>query len=134
MHIDFSTIAQISAAIFTVLLSIVLIAALGLLLYAFLRELRRNALFLDPIDVPRTLDARGYSPTVVAERMLDALLGMRRKVPTLPELRGVEANATIVDLHTLDRFSLQAMARHIHRLLRIPETHVGREITRESGS
>jgi tetratricopeptide (TPR) repeat protein len=129
-----STIAQVSAAIFTVLLSIVLIAALGVLLYAIVRELRRNTLLLDPIDVPRTLDGRGYSPTVVAERMLDALSVMRRKTPTLPELRGVEANATVVDVHTPDRLSLQAMARHVHRLLRIPEIHVGGEITRESGA
>ena len=129
-----STIAQVSAAVFTVLLSLVLIVALGALIHAIVRELRRNTVFIDPIDVPRTLDARGYSPSVVAERMLDALSVMRRKTPTLKELRGVEANATIVDLHVPNRLSLQAMARYVHRLLRIPETHVGGEITRESGS
>jgi tetratricopeptide (TPR) repeat protein len=129
-----STLAQLSAAIFTLLLAIVLIAGLAAVVYAVVRELRRHTVFLDPIDVPRTLDARGYSPGVIAERMLDALSAMRRKTPTLKELRGVEADATIVDLHVPDRLTLRNVVRQIHRLLHIPETHVGGEITREAGT
>jgi len=128
-----ASLAQISATVLTLVLSIVLVVALAALLHAILRELRRNTLFLDPIDVPRTLDARGYSPGVVAERMLDAVSAMRGKTPTLKELRGVEGNATVVDLHLPRRVSLQHLARSIHRLLRIPETHIGGEITREPG-
>ena len=91
-------LAQNLSAIFTILLSAVLIAALAAVLYAIVRELRRNTVFLDPIDVPRALAARGYSPAVVAERLLDALLAMQRRAPTLKELRGVDASAALVDL------------------------------------
>ncbi len=128
-----SSLAEVSATIFTFMLSIVLIVALAAVLYAILRELRRNALFLDPIDVPRALDARGYSPGVVAERMLDALSAIRSKTPALKDLRGVEGNPTVVELHLPQRLSLQNVARCIHRLLRVPERHVGGEITREPG-
>ena len=124
-------LAQNLSAIFTILLSAVLIAALAAVLYAIVRELRRNTVFLDPIDVPRALAARGYSPAVVAERLLDALLAMQRRAPTLKELRGVDASAALVDLQVPERFSLQAIVRSIHRLLRIPEVHLGGEITRE---
>jgi tetratricopeptide (TPR) repeat protein len=129
-----SSLAHISATIFALTASLVLIAALAALLYAIVRELRRDTLFLDPIEVPRSLDARGYSPAVVAERILDALSAMRHRTPTLEALRGVEAGATVVDLHLPRGWSLRNAARGIHRLLRIPETHIGGEITREDGS
>jgi tetratricopeptide (TPR) repeat protein len=128
-----SSLAHVSATIFALTASIVLIATLAALLYAIVRELRRDTLFVDPIDVPRSLDARGYSPAVVAERVLDALSALRRTAPTIEALRGVEAGATVVDLHLPQRWSLRNAARGIHRMLRIPETHIGGEITREDG-
>jgi tetratricopeptide (TPR) repeat protein len=127
-------LAQNLSALFTILLSAVLIAALAALLYAIVRELRRNTVFLDPIAVPRSLSVRGYSPAVIAERLLDALLAMQRKAPNLKELRGVDASAALVELQVPGRFSLQSIVRYVHRLLRIPERHVGGEITREGAS
>ncbi|MDQ2963447.1 MAG: tetratricopeptide repeat protein [Pseudomonadota bacterium] len=124
-------LAQNLVAIFTILLLAVLIAALAALLYTIVRELRRNTVFLDPIDVPHLLAVRGYSPAVVAERLLDSVLAMQRKAPTLKELRGVDSCAALVDLQVPARFSLQAIVRSIHQLLRIPEEHIGGEVTRE---
>ena len=124
-------LAQNLAAIFTIVLSLLLIVALGALLYAIVRELRRNTVLLDPIDVPRALAAHGYSSAVVAERLLDALVSMQRKASALKELRARDANAGLVDLNAPERFSLQTIVRHIHRLMRIRETHIGGEITRE---
>ena len=125
-------LAQNLAAILTIAASIVLIGALAALIYAIVRELRRNTVFLDPIDVPRNLASRGYSPAVVAERVLDAFLGLRRQAPAPQELRGAHSSVAPVDLHAPGRFSLQATVRYIRRLLRIPETHIGGEITREA--
>src|SRR5438046_2807105 len=126
-------LAQNLSAIFTILLSAVLIAALAAVLYAIVRELRRNTVFLDPIDVPRALAARGYSPAVVAERLLDALLAMRRRAPTLKELRGVDASAALVDLQVPGRFSLPATVGYIPRLLRSQEAQAGGGRTLEGG-
>ena len=55
-------LAQNVAAVFTILLSIVLIALLAALVYALWRELRRNTIVLDPLEVPRELVERGYTP------------------------------------------------------------------------
>ncbi len=129
-----SALAQASAAVLALLLALLLIIALGVLAYAVARELKRRIVFIDPIDVPRTLDARGYSPGVVAERMLDALSAMRRKTPTLKQLRGAGSGVTLVDLNRPGRLSLRGVVRSIQRLLHIPETHVGGEITREAGT
>src|SRR5258708_36559051 len=74
-------LAQNLSALLTILVSVLLIAALAVVVVAIVRELRRNAVFLDPIDVPPSLDTRGYSPAVVAERLLDALSPMQRKGP-----------------------------------------------------
>jgi len=127
-------LAQNLFAIFTILLSVVLIAALAALLVAIVRELRRSTMFLDPIDVPQALDARGYSPVVVAQRLLDALLAMQRKAPMFKELLGIQSSAAIVDLQIPGRISVQALVRTVHRLLRIPEAHIGGEITCEGES
>jgi tetratricopeptide (TPR) repeat protein len=126
-----SSLAQSLSATFTIILSIVLIAGLGVVVYAILREVRRNTVFLDPIDVPQGLSERGYSPAIIAERLLDALLAMQRKAPTLKELRGMDSSANLIDLQAAGRFPLQAIVRYIHRLLRTPEAHIGGEITRE---
>jgi tetratricopeptide (TPR) repeat protein/TM2 domain-containing membrane protein YozV len=122
-------LAQNLAALFTILLSIVLIALLLLVVGAVVRELRRNTVFLDPIQVPARLAARGYTPEVLSERLLDALLGLQRDAPTLKELRGVDSSAALVDLQVPGRFSLQAIVRYLHRLLRIPEVHIAGEVT-----
>jgi tetratricopeptide (TPR) repeat protein len=124
-------LAQNLAAIFAIALSLLLIAGLGALVLAIGRELRRNTVRLDPIEVPPDLHARGYSPTVVAERLLDALLEIQRQAPTLKDWGGVDSSATLVDLQAPGRFSPQAIGRHIQRLLRIPDPHIGGEITRE---
>ena len=113
-------LAQNLSALLTILVSVLLLAALAVLLFGIVREIRRNAVFLDPIDVPRALDTRGYSPAVVAERLLDALSAMQRKAPTLKELLGIESPPALVDLEVPARFSLQAIVRFIQRLVRIP--------------
>jgi len=127
-----ASLAQDLVAIFTIVLAAALIAAIAVLLYALVRELRRGTVFLDPIDVPRALASRGYSPAVVAERVLDALHAMQCQAPTLKDFRGSDPSAAPVDLQAPGRVSLRAVARYIHRLLRTPETHIGGEITREA--
>jgi hypothetical protein len=37
--------------------------------YALWRELRRSTIVLDPLEVPRELAERGYTPAVVTERL-----------------------------------------------------------------
>jgi tetratricopeptide (TPR) repeat protein len=128
-----SSLARVAGALLVLLLGTVLIGAPAAALYALVRELRRNPLFLDPIDVPRDLEARGYSPGVVAERILEALGAMRPGARDAIETPGgVGGSAIAVDLDRPKEVSLQSGGRGLHRLLRLPETHVGGEITCEA--
>ena len=126
-----SWFAQVAATLLAIVAALLIGAGLVLALYALFRESRRNVVFLDPIDVPRSLDARGYSGGVIAERILYALSVMRHRTPEA--LRDGAREATVVDLHATSRSSLQRVCRGVYRLLGKPEVHVGGEITREAG-
>src|SRR5512142_2352749 len=128
----FSSLARIAGALLIVLGATAILGAIAALIYAAARELKRDTLFLDPIDVPRALDARGYSSTVVAERLLDALRAIQASV-SAPETRGdARRGPRPIELQRAQRVSLQSAGRTLLRLLRLSETHVGGEITRES--
>ena len=129
----FSALARIAGALLVALAAIVLLGVVAALAYAVARELRRDTLFLDPIDVPRGLDARGYSPAVVAERLGDALRAMRGDAFAHEALGDARSNPRPVELDGANRVWLQRAGRAFVRLLHLPETHVGGEITREAG-
>jgi tetratricopeptide (TPR) repeat protein len=126
-----SWFAQVAGTLIAIVVALVVGAGLAVAFYALVREARRNVVFLDPIDVPRSLDARGYSAGVIAERILYALSVIRHRAPEAVRDRAREATA--VDLHAPSRSSLQRIARGVYRLLGKSEVHVGGEITREAG-
>ena len=119
-------------AVFSILLGLVLIAVLVALLYAVYRELKRDTVFLDPIDVPRQLADRGYTGTYVAERLVDELLALQRNSKTMRRGREIDSTASLVDLTIPGRFSMQAILRYAHRILRITEAHISGGITEEA--
>ena len=128
-------LAQNVAAVFTVLLSIVLIALLAALVYALWRELRRNTIVLDPLEVPRELIERGYSPTVVTERMLNAVHTIQSVANTQKPRRGHVASALQADIQIpVGQLSIKAFARYFRQLLDFPDQHVAGEITRDGDS
>ena len=125
-------LAQNVAAIFTILLSVVLIALLAALVYALWRELRRNTIVLDPLEVPRELIERGYSPTVVTERMLNAVHTIQSVANTQKPRRGHVALALQADIQIpVGQLSIKAFARYFRQLLELPDQHVAGEITRD---
>ena len=91
-------LAQNVAAIFTILLSLALISLLGALVYALWRELRRNTIVLEPLEVPRELAERGYTPAVVTERLLDAIHTIQSVASTQKPRRGHVASALQADI------------------------------------
>jgi tetratricopeptide (TPR) repeat protein len=128
-------LAQNVAAVFTILLSIVLIALLAALVYALWRELRRNTIVLDPLEVPRELIERGYSPAVVTERMLHAVHTIQSVANTQKPRRGHVALALQADIQIpVGQLSIKAFAGYFRQLLDFPDQHVAGEITRDSDS
>ncbi|MEO8674758.1 MAG: tetratricopeptide repeat protein [Casimicrobiaceae bacterium] len=125
-------LAQNVSAVFTILLSIVLIGLLAALLYALWRELRRNTIVLDPLEVPRELVERGYSPAVVTERLLNAIHTIQGVANTQKPRRGHIASALQADIQIpVGQLSIKALARYFRQLLDLPDQHVVGEITRD---
>ena len=125
-------LAQNVAAVFTILLSIVLIVLLGALVYALWRELRRSTIVLDPLEVPRELIERGYTPAVVTERLLNAIHTIQNVANTQKPRRGHVASALEADIHIpVGQLSIKSLARYFRQLLDFPDLHVAGEITRD---
>jgi tetratricopeptide (TPR) repeat protein len=125
-------LAQNVAAVFTILLSIVLIVLLGALVYALWRELRRSTIVLDPLEVPRELAERGYTPAVVTERLLNAIHTIQSVANTQKPRRGHVASALEADIHIpMGQLSMKSLARYFRQLLDFPDPHVAGEITRD---
>lgn len=81
-------------AILSVVLALLLVAPVGGLVYAFWREVRNATMFVEPIEVPHELARSGFSPAVVAARLLDDPRKFRRWAATLDALgRGGDATA-----------------------------------------
>ena len=125
-------LAQNVAAIFTILLSLALIALLGALVYALWRELRRNTIVLDPLEVPRELAERGYTPAVVTERLLDAIHTIQSVASTQKPRRGHVASALQADIRIpVGQLSIKSFARYFRQLFDRPDQGLAGEITRD---
>jgi tetratricopeptide (TPR) repeat protein len=125
-------LAQNIAAVFTILLSIVLIALLLALVYALWRELRRNTIVLDPLEVPRELVLRGYTPAVVTDRLLHAIHTIQNVANTQKPRRGHVASALQADIQIpVGQLSIKSFARYFRQLFDLPDQHVVGEITRD---
>jgi tetratricopeptide (TPR) repeat protein len=125
-------LAQNVAAVFTILLSITLIALLAAFVYALWRELRRNTIVLDPLEVPRELVRRGYTPAVVTERLLNAIQTIQSVATTQKPRRGHVASALQADIQIpMGQLSVRALARYFRQLLQLPDMRLAGEITRD---
>ncbi len=125
-------LAQNVAAIFTILLSLALIALLGALVYALWRELRRNTIVLDPLEVPRDLAERGYTAAVVTERLLDAIHTIQSVASTQKPRRGHVASALQADIQIpVGQLSIKSFARYFRQLFDRPDQRLAGEITRD---
>lgn len=110
-------------------LSFSVVTLLAATIYAIVRELRHNKVMLEPIPVPPQLAATGYTPEVLAQRLLDALLVMQQAAPPLNDLRGVDEGAALVDFDPPGKVSLRSLVRRLRRLLLVPGASIGGEVT-----
>jgi len=125
-------LAQNVSAIFTILLSLALIALLAALVYAVWRELRRSTIVLDPLEVPRELAERGYTAAVVTERLLDAIHTIQSVASTQKPRRGHVASALQADIHIpVGQLSIKSFARYFRQLFDRPDQRLAGEITRD---
>jgi tetratricopeptide (TPR) repeat protein len=128
-------LAQNVAAIFTILLSLLLIVVLGALVYALWREIRRSTIVLEPLEVPRELAERGYTSAVVTERLLDAIHIIQCVATTQKPRRGHVASALQADIQVPgSQLSIRALAGYVRQLFELPDQHLAGEITRDGNT
>lgn len=117
---------------FSVILSVVLIGALVALLFAFVKELRSDTLVLEGFTAPPDLVAQGYTPTVIAERVLDEIRSIYQAARTTHPHRSLESSAQVADIDIAHgALSMRAVVRYTRRMLGLPDRSIGGEIVRQ---
>lgn len=91
-------IAENAGALFSIAVSLFLLVVIVAFLLAFVKEIHREAQYLDPLEVPEDLVKRGYTSAVVTERILDQLRNIQRIANTSKPRQGVDNSATQVDV------------------------------------
>jgi tetratricopeptide (TPR) repeat protein len=128
-------LAENMGAIFSISISLVLVLAIAALVFAFVKEIRREAIYLDPIDVPEDLAKRGFSADVVTERLLDHVRAIQAAANTSKPSQGVDSSATQVDIQVPGgQLSMKSIVRYARSLFDLPEQHFTGEITREDAT
>src|SRR5437588_2996280 len=117
--------------------SIVIDLLLFLTLVAFVAagiwEFRRKSVVIDPIDMPKDLAEKGYTPLAVAQRIAAEIRGIQRVARLKGRLEvGFELSSAQIDFTVPSAgISYRGLIRYFRQLLRQPEQRVQGEIVRE---
>jgi len=110
-------------------------------------EVSQDSILIDPIQIPKELSARGYTPEIVAQRIADEMLRIRNQVNAAQgELRGLptqEGPEPRIDLQRNDialdvsipgtGISLRSAIRSVREFVGLHGPRIGGEITRDDG-
>lgn len=123
---------HVDAFIATVLL-VSLVALMAGLAIAIWLEIRKDIVFLEPIEVPSDLARRGYSPAVAAARLLDEARSVQRHATGASSRRPLGNITALADLQLPGgKLSVRAIVRFARAMLGRPAISIGGEITRSA--
>jgi tetratricopeptide (TPR) repeat protein len=124
-------VAEYAGAVFSTLLSIVLVVAIVALLAALAREYRRDAFTLDGFSAPKDLVDDGFTSAVIGQRLLDEIHRIEFSVYAKRE-RAIDAGTSQADIQvTSAGVSIRSIARYARQMLGLPENRIRGEIVRE---
>jgi tetratricopeptide (TPR) repeat protein len=123
-------IASVRSAIVDILLLLLLAAFLA----ASYWEMRRKLVIVELIDVPEDLSKKGYSPAVVAQRIVAEITSLRRAARIRGRVEeGLELGASQLDFTVPTAgISYRNIIRYARQLFRRPEERISGEIVQES--
>ena len=125
-------LAENAGALFSIAISLVLLAALVALSYAFLRDIRRQAIEFDTFTAPREIVERGYTSTAIAEAVLDEIHAVQAQAFTLQTRRELEVAATLPDVQLAGGgLSMKAIVRYARRLVDLPDNRISGEMLQD---
>ena len=117
--------AESSGALFSIAVSLLLLAALLALTYAFVRDIRRDAFELDVFTAPKEIAERGYTSTAIAEAVLDEIRAIQGHAFTLEARRQLEVAAVLPDVQVAGGgLSMKAIVRYARRLVDLPDNRI----------
>ena len=115
-----------------VITSVVLLGFLVAVLTAMLVAMFRDTVLVEPIGAPQELVQRGYTPQVIAYRLMDEVMAIRLEVKSMKDGRAITADWTQADIQIpTTGISFKAFLSEVRRLFGISETRIGGEITRD---
>jgi tetratricopeptide (TPR) repeat protein len=118
-------VAESAGALFSIALSLLLLAALAALTYAFMRDIRRDAFELDVFTAPKEIAERGYTSTAIAEAVLDEIRAIQNRAFTLETRRQLEVAAVLPDVQVASGgLSMKAIVRYARRLVDLPDNRI----------
>jgi tetratricopeptide (TPR) repeat protein len=125
------SLAENAGALFSIMISVVLIAAIVALLISFAREIRRETIVLDEFTAPEDVVKAGYTSTVIAEKILDEIRAIDTAATTWKARRDLDTSSAIPDLQVAGSgMSMRSIVRYARRLVDAADERVGGEITR----
>jgi tetratricopeptide (TPR) repeat protein len=125
-------LAEHAGALFSIGVSLVLLAALVALTYAFVRDIRRQAVELDTFTAPKEIVERGYTSTAIAEAVLDEIHAVQAQAFTLQTRRELEVAATLPDVQLAGGgLSMKAIVRYARRLVDLPDNRISGEMLQD---
>ncbi len=125
-------LAENLGALFSIAVSLVLIAAIVALVYSFIREMRRDTLEIDGISAPLELTQRGYTGAVIAGAILEESRQIQNAASTSRARRELESASDIPDVQVASSgLSMKSIVRYGRRLLGYPEHRITGEILQD---
>jgi tetratricopeptide (TPR) repeat protein len=118
----------------TLVLWTITLGALAAFLCLVVREVRTVRTVVEPIAVPESLRAQGYTPEVMSTMLIDRIADMTRAAVDRKERQAVAAGwrAADVVVPTLN-ISLASTAGLFENLFEMPDTRISGEVVREPG-
>lgn len=120
-------------AIVSTVMSVALVALVVGIVIAIWREIRKDIVFLEPIEAPLDLMRRGYSPPVAAARLLDEARAIQRHSTGASSRRPLGNITALADLELPGgKLSVRAIVKFARAMVGRPATSIGGEITRDA--
>jgi tetratricopeptide (TPR) repeat protein len=127
-------IAENAGAVFSILVSVVLITLIVALCVAFVKEVRRDSVVVTPIGVPQDIAARGYDPVAASQLVVDEIARVEASAQTSHVRRSLVSGSDIPDVHIIGAgTSMQSIVRYARSAFGRREATIGARVLRDPG-
>lgn len=128
-------ISENLGALFSIVVSAVLVVAIVALLVAFARDMRRDAFELDAFSAPARVVERGYTSSAIAEAIGDEIRTIQSEAFTLQARRELEVSAALPDIQVAGGgLSMRAIVRYARRLFDLPDNRISGEVLQDGST